>query len=97
MSLYKYLFWTSVILRMALIFNLSSQEAEQFTQLSTGITEIIVKTVERIVPQVDLDIYKLNRIVRKSTHFFACLVLGLLVINTLRRSGVYGYRSIVLA
>jgi len=82
---------------MTLVFNLSSQVAEQSNQLSTGITEIIVKTVERIVPQTDLDIYKSNHIVRKSTHFFVYLVLGLLVMNALRRSGVYGYRSIVLA
>ena len=96
MSLYKYLSWTAVILWMTLIFNLSSQIVEQSNQLSTGITEIIVKTVKRIVPQADLDIYKLNHIVRKSTHFFVYLVLGLLVINALRRSGVYGFRSIIL-
>ena len=89
--------WTAVILWITLIFNLSSQAEEQSNQLSTGITEIIVKTVERIVPQTDLDIYKSNHIVRKSTHFFVYLVLGLLVMNALRRSGVYGYRSIVLA
>jgi len=46
MSLYKYLSWTVVILWMTLIFNLSSQVAEQSNQLSTGITEIIVKTIE---------------------------------------------------
>jgi len=81
---------------MILIFNLSSQVAQQSNQLSTGIAEIIVKTVERIIPQADLDIYKLNNLVRKSTHFFLYLVFGPLVVNALRRSGVYGYRSIVL-
>ena len=38
--------WTAVILWLTLIFNLSSQVAEQSNQLSTGITEIIVKTVD---------------------------------------------------
>ena len=89
--------WTAVILWMTLIFSLSSQVVEQSNLRSTEITEIIVKTVERIVPQADLEIYKLNPIVRKNTHFFAYLVLGLLVINVLRRNVVYGYRSIVLA
>ena len=96
MSISKILSWTVVIFWMILIFNLSSQVAQQSNQLSTGIAEIIIKTVERIVPQVDLDIYKLNNLVRKSTHFFLYLIFGLLVINALRRSGVYGYRSIVL-
>ena len=70
MSISKILSWTVVIFWMILIFNLSSQVAQQSNQLSTEITEIIVKTVERIVPQADLDIYKLNNLVRKSTHFF---------------------------
>jgi|SRR5665648_48080 len=96
MSISKILSWSVVIFWMILIFTLSSQVAQQSNQLSTRITEIIVKTVERIVPQADLDIYKLNNLIRKSTHFFAYLVLGLLVINVLIRSGVYGYRSIVL-
>ena len=96
MSIGKILSWTVVIFWMILIFNLSSQVAQQSNQLSTGIAEIIVKTVERIIPQADLDIYKLNNLVRKSTHFFLYLVFGPLVVNALRRSGVYGYRSIVL-
>lgn len=97
MSISKILSWTVVIFWMILIFNLSSQVAQQSNQLSTEITEIIVKTFERIVPQADLDIYKLNNLVRKSTHFFTYLIFGLFVINALIRSGVYGYRSIGLA
>lgn len=97
MSIRKIISYTAVILWMILIFNLSSQVAEQSNQLSTGITEIIVKIVERIVPQVDVDIYKLNNMVRKSIHFFVYLILGLLIINALRASVVYGHRSIVLS
>jgi VanZ family protein len=54
MSIHKILSWTAVILWMALIFNLSSQVTEQSNQLSMGITEIIVETVERIInPEFD--------------------------------------------
>lgn len=35
--------------------------------------------------------------VRKNAHFFVYLVLGVFVINALRRSGVRGYRCVVYA
>jgi len=35
---------------MALIFNLSSQPANQFNKLSEGVTKVIVDTVERVAP-----------------------------------------------
>jgi VanZ family protein len=54
-------------------------------------------TVKQIIPQAALDIYKLNHIIRKNTHFIAYLVLGILVINALKRSGVDGIRSVVPA
>jgi len=81
---------------MAFIFNLSSQVAEQSNELSTGITEIIVEAVERVVPQAELDINTLNHIVRKNAHFLSYLVLGILVLNALRRGGVQGYKSIAI-
>lgn len=95
--MYKILFWTAVLLWMALIFNLSSQVAEQSNQLSTGITEVIVKTVEKVAPQAEFDIKSFNNILRKKAHFFAYLILGVLVINALRRSGETGIRSVTLA
>ncbi|KAF1086286.1 VanZ like family protein [Sporotomaculum syntrophicum] len=94
--MYKFLSWTAVLLWMALIINFSSQVAEQSNQLSTGITEIIVKTVEKIAPEAEFDIKSFNHIIRKNAHFFVYLILGILVINALRRSGVHGYRSVVI-
>jgi VanZ family protein len=93
----KILSWTAVILWMVFIFNLSSQEVEQSNQLSTGVTEVIVETIEEVAPNADLDVKRINHKVRKNAHFFAYLVLSILVLNALRRSGVYGYRSIILA
>lgn len=95
--MHKFLSWTAVILWMALIFNLSSQAAEQSNELSTGITEVIVKTVEKVAPKAEFDIKSFNNILRKHAHFFAYLVLGLFVTNTLRRSGAHGYRSVIIA
>ena len=95
--MHKFLSWTAVILWMALIFNLSSQVAEQSNELSTGITEVIVKTVEKVAPQAAFDIKSFNNILRKNAHFFAYLVLGILLLNALSRSGVNGYRGVILA
>ncbi|TYO92008.1 VanZ family protein [Desulfallas thermosapovorans] len=94
--MYKFLSWITVILWMVLIFNLSSQVAEQSNELSTGITEVIVKTVEKVAPMAEFDIKSFNNVLRKNAHFFAYLVLGILLLNALRRSGVNGYRSFAL-
>lgn len=97
MPIYKILFWTVALLWMALIFHLSHQPATESNALSTGITEVLVKTVEKVAPNANIDIQSLNNIVRKNAHFLAYLVLGVLVINALRRSGVVGSRIVVLA
>ncbi|MDD3654990.1 MAG: VanZ family protein [Desulfotomaculaceae bacterium] len=95
--MYKILSWTAAIIWLALIFNLSSQVAEQSNELSTGITEVIINTVEKFAPQAEFDIKSFNNVIRKKAHFFAYLVLGVLVLNALRRSGVHGYRSVIIA
>ncbi|WP_027364988.1 VanZ family protein [Desulfotruncus alcoholivorax] len=95
--MYKIVSWAAVLLWMALIFNLSSQVAEQSNQLSTGITEVIVKTVEKVAPKAEFDIKSFNNILRKNAHFFAYLVLGILVLKALRRRGAHGCRTVILA
>lgn len=97
MPIHKILSWTVVILWMSLIFYLSHQPATESDALSTRITEVVVKTVEKVIPNANIAIDSFNNIVRKNAHFFAYLVLGLLVINALKRSGFYGYRCIFLA
>jgi VanZ family protein len=82
---------------MLLIFNLSSQVAEQSGQLSTGITKVIVDTIENIFPQADLNINEWDHIIRKNAHFFVYSILGILVLNALRKSGATGMRSVVMA
>jgi VanZ family protein len=97
MLIFKSLSWITVILWMAFIFNLSSQEVEKSNKLSTGVTEVIVETIEKVAPNADLDVKSINHKVRKNAHFFAYLALGILVMNAIRRSGVHLYKSIVLA
>ena len=89
--------WLLVVLWMALIFYLSHQPATKSNGLSKGATEIILETVEKVAPDVDVNKGNFNHILRKNAHFFAYLVLGILVANGLRRSGVIGYRAIGIA
>ncbi len=93
----KILPWLLVVLWMALIFYLSHQPANKSNGLSKGATEIIVEAVERVAPKVDINKRSFNHNLRKNAQFFAYLVLGILVANGLRSSGVSGYRAIGLA
>lgn len=88
------IFWILAFLWGSLIFNLSSQPATHSNQLSKGIAQIIVQTVEKIMPAWAFDIDQFNHFLRKSAHFLAYLTLGVIVISALRSSG---YESIGLA
>ena len=96
MTYKKVLSWAVVVFWMTVIFSLSSQVAEQSDKLSVGITGIIAQVIERAFPMLDIEISSFNYIIRKNAHFFAYLVLGVLVINALRRSGIYSYKSVAL-
>ena len=91
--------WLAVLLWMVLIFYFSSRPAVQSKELSGNVTEIVVQTVERVAPNraADLDIGRIHFLIRKNAHFFSYLVLGILVLNALRRSGVYGFKGIMTA
>ncbi|MEA1975746.1 MAG: VanZ family protein [Bacillota bacterium] len=79
--------WIMVMLWMALIFNLSAQVREESNQLSTGITVIIEKIIEKVnLFDIKFDIKTINHIVRKNAHFFIYLILGILVMNAIRKS-----------
>ncbi|WP_416147517.1 VanZ family protein [Salipaludibacillus sp. HK11] len=97
MRVNKIISWASVVLWMSLIFYLSHQPATESSELSTGISEVIIKMVESIAPNVDFHLQDLNHIVRKNAHFIAYFVLGVLTLNALRRSGIRGGRSVVIA
>jgi VanZ family protein len=89
--------WIAVLLWMLLIFNLSSQVAEQSNSLSTGVTEVIVGVVEKVEPGFDTDISVLSHFLRKNAHFFAYLILGVSVTNEVRRSEAKVLRLCALA
>lgn len=97
LNLKKIIPWLLVLLWMTLIFNLSNQPVERSNNLSKGITKVIIETVEKVAPEKDFNPARFNHIVRKNAHFFAYLILGILVVNGLRISGIIGYKGFFLA
>ncbi|KPB05839.1 VanZ family protein [Bacillus sp. CHD6a] len=89
--------WALVISWMALIFFLSAQHADQSADLSGGITELVNKVVEQVAPEAELHIDEISFFVRKNAHFFAYMLLVMLTLNAVRRSGGHGWLSIGLA
>lgn len=93
----KFLPWFAVLLWMGVIFYLSHQPATVSNQLSTSITEEIIKNVQKVIPDSDSKLENLNSIVRKNAHFFIYLVLGILVTAALRILGFKGIRLVLFA
>lgn len=93
----KSLSWIPIILLMILIFYFSQQPVTVSNDLSTGVTEHIIETVEKVAPIEDVNIDTINHIVRKNAHFFIYFFLGIFVLNALKKSGINGYQSVGLA
>ena len=89
----KILLWAAVVLWIAVLFYLSSQPAIDSNALSKRITEFIVGAVEKVSPNTELTIVINNTIIRENAHFFAYLVLGILVIIILNQLGIRGFRG----
>jgi VanZ family protein len=79
--------WIAVLLWMLLIFYLSSQPAVTSSELSMGITEKVVEQVARAGNDFDINIDQADEFVRKNAHFFLYLLLGVLILNTVRNGG----------
>ncbi len=95
--MYKILSWIAVVFWMGLIFYLSHQHATISSELSSGITEMLINVLGKFTSPFQLGDGELHHIVRKSAHFLAYLTLGVLVLNSLRRSDIFGKRSVGIA
>ncbi|MPW27203.1 VanZ family protein [Alkalibaculum sp. M08DMB] len=89
--------WIGVIIWMSLIFYLSSQQATQSAQLSTGITEKIINIIQKYIPNYNVDILSFNSIIRKNAHLIAYFILGVLLINAISRNRIIGFKAYALA
>lgn len=82
----KIISWLLVMIWMGIIFYLSHQPATQSNELSTGITQKIIKSVEKVATNLDIDTRNFNHIIRKMAHFTAYFILGVLVLNAIKQS-----------
>lgn len=82
---------------MCLIFYFSHQPATVSNELSSGITEKVLETIEKIIPNSDTEMDNVNHIIRKNAHFLIYLVLGLIVSIALKTIGIQGYRRVGFA
>lgn len=90
--------WIAVILWMVLIFNLSSQVAEQSDALSTEIAKTVMVITEKVAPEkaTEMDVRELNHLIRKKSHFLVYLVLGILSMGAVRQSRIYGIKGVII-
>jgi len=95
--------WIAVFIWMLLIFKLSAQPATQSSELSRNVTKVIIETIGKVIP-LDIEIStttdlvsQFNHTVRKFAHGAIYFVLGVLLMNALRASGVENSRGVILA
>lgn len=80
-----YLSWGAVIGWMVIIFYLSHQSGTASSDLSSNITEKIIRFLTIILP-FDLAFQDIHSFIRKGAHFFAYFLLGILVYHALVES-----------
>lgn len=89
--------WTLIIMWMLLIFYFSHQPVAKSNNLSKGITKAILDTVEKVDSGKEFNINRFNHILRKNTHLFVYLILGILVSNGLKSINIYGLKNIAIS
>ncbi|RXZ83402.1 VanZ family protein [Paenibacillaceae bacterium] len=83
--------WAAVICWMFLIFYMSAQPGHQSDQLSKGFAATILRAVEKIFSQTDIDMSKFNYFIRKNAHFFSYLLLGMLAAYAVRKVSSHSF------
>lgn len=92
----KIIAWVLVLLWMGLIFYLSHQPATKSSELSSGIVDMVVLAMGKMIPFGAMNLETLHYIIRKGAHFTAYFILGLLVINALKLNGLRSFKLIIL-
>src|SRR5690625_4467064 len=89
--------WFLVIAWMGTIFYLSHQPANTSSELSSGITQIVVGIIETIIPFIEIDLDVWHFLIRKSAHFIAYFLLGVFIVHALIVSRVHVFLGGLLA
>ena len=70
--------WGLVFTWMLVIFILSAQLSSESDSLSSGITRFILNIINSLLPRIEIEFSAFSHFVRKSAHFIAYLILGIL-------------------
>ena len=68
---------------MLVIFILSAQLSSESDSLSSGITRFILNIINSLLPRIEIEFSAFSHFVRKSAHFIAYLILGILTMLAL--------------
>ncbi|WZL82823.1 VanZ family protein [Vallitaleaceae bacterium 9-2] len=85
---FKLRYWILPIFWMGLIFMFSHQPATQSGKLSSSITEKVLQVLENFVPNITSELDWWHGFIRKNAHFFIYFILGILLMNPLKKSQV---------
>lgn len=93
--MFRYFICAVVVIWLLLIFGLSQQPATESNHLSKQVTNAIGAIIEKVDPDKELTQKYTNRYVRENAHFFVFLVLGGLLVTTLKNFGMTGWKGIL--
>lgn len=82
---------------MALIFYLSHQPAEESSELSSGLLDLVLIPFKKFIPSFLIDYSYLHFLIRKMAHFFAYFMLGIFALNALYITRMKMLSSILMA
>ena len=68
---------------MIVIFTLSAQKASDSDGLSSGITRFVLNIINGLLPRLEIEFSVFSHFVRKSAHFIAYLILGILSLHAI--------------
>lgn len=89
MSKKQLISWGLVVVWMGVIFYFSSQVSEDSSELSSGVTQLIVDMIHVILPNSEINLDTFSFIIRKLAHFTEYFILAVLVMNALGSSGMH--------
>ncbi len=92
----KAISWFLVIIWMGFIFYLSHQTATESSKLSNGVTKFIAIMFNTVMPNIEIELRKIELLLRNIAHFLTYFILGFFVINALSLD-IMSNKSILLS
>jgi VanZ family protein len=93
----RVIFYVVILFWLSIIFVLSSQPVSKSNALSKKITEIVINSAERAAPNSNFDFDRTNHLIRKNAHFFSYLILGILIINLMKKSKMGRFKIFIIS